>query len=320
MRNRQAGVALLTALLVTALATIAAVAMFQRRHLELSRTQNMLNRDQAYFYLLGAEAHAREILQADADKNAVDYLGETWATRLPPVEIEGGVLQAYLEDLQGRFNLNNPGTGNETQQLESLRIFAGLLDSLQLPVALATQAGDWIDADINATLPDGAEDNHYLRGDMPYRAANTAFRDISEARLLAAAGVEEYERLAPYVCALPGFNRININTFSLPVLHALFPQLNENQAKALLERRPRNGYRNLADFFEEPEIKTLKDKDKDKDKTFNTTALPLTVRSDFFLFHASARIGKQQSYLRSLLRRGENGVEVLWRSETRHPS
>ena len=36
----------------------------------------------------------------------MDSLGEDWATQLPTFVVEGGSVGAWIEDLQGRFNLN----------------------------------------------------------------------------------------------------------------------------------------------------------------------------------------------------------------------
>ena len=46
--ERQRGVALITALLVVALATVAAVAMATRQQLDIRRTGNLLHGEQAY--------------------------------------------------------------------------------------------------------------------------------------------------------------------------------------------------------------------------------------------------------------------------------
>ena len=54
--NGQRGVALITALLVVALATTAAVAMATRLNVDMRRTGNLLNGEQAYAYALGRKA------------------------------------------------------------------------------------------------------------------------------------------------------------------------------------------------------------------------------------------------------------------------
>ena len=55
------GVALVTALLVVSLATVAAAAMATRLHVDMRRTANLLHSEQAYAYAIAAESWARVI-------------------------------------------------------------------------------------------------------------------------------------------------------------------------------------------------------------------------------------------------------------------
>ncbi|NOX91397.1 MAG: type II secretion system minor pseudopilin GspK [Gammaproteobacteria bacterium] len=105
--HKQQGVALITALLVAALVTVVAVAMASRQQLDIRRTGNMLEADQAYMYALAAESWVSDMLKVDKQKTQIDTLTEDWAMKLPPIPIEGGVITGSVEDLQGRFNLNN---------------------------------------------------------------------------------------------------------------------------------------------------------------------------------------------------------------------
>jgi len=101
----QRGVALITVMLVVALATTAAVNMAGRQQLDIRRTENVLYQGQALMYLLGVESWARQFLSDDRRKNKIDHLGEDWAVRLPPLPIEGGQLMGFIDDLQGRCKI-----------------------------------------------------------------------------------------------------------------------------------------------------------------------------------------------------------------------
>ncbi len=103
----QRGVALVTALLVVALATVAAVAMASRQQLDVRRTANLLQGDQAYVYAQAVEDWARVVLKRDAEDNQIDKLDDDWAQRLSPIVVPGGQVDGFIIDLQGRFNLNN---------------------------------------------------------------------------------------------------------------------------------------------------------------------------------------------------------------------
>jgi general secretion pathway protein K len=120
--ERQGGVALLTVLLVVAMASILAVTMIKAQQSLLQRAASVFTQDQAYLYTLGAETLARTVLAgrpADNDKQkggeAQDSLGEDWARRVPPFPVEGGAVQARLIDQQGKFNLNTLVAGQSAE-------------------------------------------------------------------------------------------------------------------------------------------------------------------------------------------------------------
>ena len=100
MKNK--GVALITALLIVALATITAVAITTRQQLDIHRTANIINGEQAYMYALGGEEWVKQILLDD--NNAIDSFQDNWAISMPALPITGGSIQGQVEDLQGRFS------------------------------------------------------------------------------------------------------------------------------------------------------------------------------------------------------------------------
>jgi len=126
-KKNQQGVALITALLISALVTVAAVAMASRQQLDVRRTGNMLEADQAYMYALAAEALAIQVLNVDRGLNQIDTLDDIWNEELPPTIIEGGMISGSIDDLQGRFNLNNlidvtPGNNKGKPDIEQTKI------------------------------------------------------------------------------------------------------------------------------------------------------------------------------------------------------
>jgi general secretion pathway protein K len=181
-RRPQRGVALITALLVVAIATVAAVTMASRQQLDIRRTAGLLHGEQAWAYALGAENWARVVLRRDARNNRIDTLEEDWSTQPPVSFVEGGSIVGRLIDLQGRFNLNNLVQQNGAVDAKALVFYKRLLRRLDLDERLADALVDWIDPDINVRFPDGAEDETYLLVDPPYRTANRPLVDSSELR------------------------------------------------------------------------------------------------------------------------------------------
>ncbi len=309
LRRFQIGVALITALLSAALASTAAVEMVARQQIDIRRTENLLNRDQAYGYLLGAESWAIGLLVKDLSENTtentLDASGDIWATELPPIAVEGGTVSGKIEDMQGLFNLNNLVDAKEGS--EDLRRFQRLLeDVLGLDPSLAYAVVDWLDENIEPDFSDGAEDDVYQNADPPYRTANRLMVSVSELRLVQGFTEEVYERLQPFVTALPERTRINVNTAPPEVLRTLADDFTQAGAEALVNDRGDKGFKDEQAFLSHP---VLDDLDKPPDEG------GLAVESRYFLLRSEARIGRGLARLNSVLRRSQEGVHVVIRSQ-----
>lgn len=310
--GRQHGVALFTALLIVALATIIAVEMIWSLNLNLRRSEALLSRDQAIQFALGAEDWARDILAEDARDDGPqggDSLEEAWAQRLPPLLIEGGNLEGFIEDLQGRFNLNNlvnvrSGTLDEIYYGH----FQRLLQVLELDPSLADAVVDWIDPDSLAELQ-GAEDDAYTSRQPPYRAANFPF--VTPSELLAVQGFDAdiYGTLAPHVAALPltaggdgsESTRINVNTATDAVLLSLSPQVTVTEMENWLEERPFNDLQRFAPLQEQ----TVTPLDR---------MPPAGLASRYFRLSVAVTVGTTRVTMYSLLDRSGTGVVTRLRS------
>lgn len=243
---RQHGTALITAILVVALATAIAASLTWDLFLDQRRAFGRITVDQGLMYSLGAEAWARQILSDDARDNQVDHPGEAWATQIPPLPIEGGQIQGRLEDLNGRFNLNNLIDAAGATDPAGVEAFRRLLMALELDVRLADRMADWIDRDLEPNFPDGAEDAEYLSRRPPFRAANRPVTSVSELLLVyPELGREDYARLRPYVAALPRGTRININTALPEVLLTAAEGLGPREAERIVNDRPNDGWSEL---------------------------------------------------------------------------
>ena len=105
---RQRGIALLVAIVMFAIATTVAAAITYNKAMAARRAAATFTLEQALQAGMAAEALAAIALEDDGSKNRTQ-INEHWAEPFGPVEIEGtGVwIQAQLEDLTGRFNLNS---------------------------------------------------------------------------------------------------------------------------------------------------------------------------------------------------------------------
>lgn len=302
--HRQTGVALLTVLLVVFLASVAAISLASVQQLAIRRSTLLLHQQQARLYALGGEQWAAAILVRDLKENQTDHLDEVWATLPPALPVEGGSLTSDIQDLQGRFNLNNLLRQDNTIDESWLQALQRLLDRLELNPGIAQAIADWIDPDMEPRSLDGAEDGEYVGHTPPYMAANRPLVSISELRLIKGMDEESFNRLAPHICALPGFTPINVNTASAPVLASLSEELNLASAEALIEDRSPEGYAEVNTFIQEAQL--------------GAGALPpdnLAVSSEYFLARLEANVGEGRAIINSTLQRSsERGTRILMRS------
>jgi len=261
--KKQRGVALIIALILVALATILATKLTFDGFLERRRAVGVLAAEQALHFGMGAEALAADVLLQDMQNNPnLTTLTGPWAQPTQPLPItpqdnpEGepiGTLQGELEDMQGRFNLNNlghviPGTGPQgsatafIQDPEALAQFQRLLALVKLEPKWAAMARDWIDADDIPGSPDGAEDQVYTSQIPPYRTGNWPMMSPTELMNLPGFGADRYRKIAPYVTALPtAAASINICTAPAPVLESLADSLNGEYSPEVLANGRKSG-------------------------------------------------------------------------------
>jgi general secretion pathway protein K len=341
--ENQRGVALIIALILVALATILASKLTFDGFLERRRTIGVLAAEQALQFGLGAEALAADALAQDQQTSASQTtLAAPWAqpTQAMPItpqdNPEGepiGTLQGELEDMQGRFNLNNlarviqgsaaanttPSIGTASvgaaagtaaqgaiQDPQPLEQFQRLLAAVGVEPKWAAIARDWIDADDLPGTPDGAEDSVYTSQTPPYRTGNWPVMSPSELMNLPGFGADRYRKIAPYVTALPTATAtINVCTAPSVVLESLADNLNgEYSPEVLANGRKAGCFPDLTAFRNVVGPKNLA-----------AIAGRYDSKSQYFRLTARITLGTTEFTLYSLLLRGNGGkITPLLRS------
>lgn len=301
--HRQRGIALVTALLVVAVAAIAAAAMLVTHNVAVHRSSNLRFVEQAWWYGAGVENWIGEILRKDREANDIDHLKEDWAQPVDYLPIEGGFVSGQILDQQGCFNLNNLDGPHAEQAALQLRRLLGFLpagDPYNAP-ALIQSIQDWIDRDPDPRPPGGAEDGIYTGLDAPYRTANQPMQSVSELMLVNGMTPELYRTLAPYVCALPGNETaINVNTADAVVLASLAEGLTLKDGETLAARREVEPYQTVPDF-------------QDEEPLAGRAIEPrlLSVSTEYFLVNGEVRVGNGRVRLYSLISRAPDGTPRL---------
>jgi len=294
----QRGVALIVALLVVALATVLIAGLLDRGELAQARTRNQLRESQAQSYALGLEVYAAHVLMEDQAKgNGFDTADSPWAVPLPPTPVPGGMIAAVMNDLNGRFNLNNLDPDSEVGKIWFGK-FERLLDALKLDRQLAGDVVAWM-----KSAP-GADDGFYLAQPVPYRAAKRGFNHVSELRLVRGFDGETFSKLAPYLSTLPRGTSINVNTASVPVLMTL--GISEEKAKAVAQQGHAH-YKLLSDLASvAPELRVI------------ACAACYATQSSYFLARGEITLDGLPMAFGSIIERriggADGGVRVIQRS------
>lgn len=270
-RPEERGAALLSVLLLVAVMAVLAAAGLEKLRLSTHLAANGAAIDQARAYSQAAEAIALVRIESLLESGAaVTTLAGGWHGRTVDLPLPGGRAQLRVTDGGNCFNLNSLVSGSAEGRTQANPVaaaqFKALMELIEIPPAVAQRiaaaASDWIDSD-QVAQPGGAEDEYY--GDLasPYLAANVPVQDVSELRAMAGVTPEIYERLRPWVCALPDheLSPINVNTLSpeqAPLFAMLLPgRLDLVTARKMLAQRPAQGYESLVRFWAVPALEAL---------------------------------------------------------------
>ena len=263
--------------------------MIEDQHILTRRLGNQKISDQGFHYAQGITAWAERVLHEDQNRT-VDYLGEKWAKfgRPEPEPEEGeddsfsldtrssreeeeeekvvldfGIdgLEYSIDDLQGRYNLNNLAAADKTLVQQQKRIFLNLLEVLEVGEfderdRLVGALIDWLDE--NDTIsPNGVESGTYASRTTPYYAADQKLTTLGELRFVEGYTEEIINALAPYVTVLPVDNAaININTTTPEVLASLSsaPVTDMGSVITFLAQREQPGFQG----FQPPQLEEAK--------------------------------------------------------------
>jgi general secretion pathway protein K len=244
--RRQHGIALITAIILVALAAVLATAIGFGAAMSARRATTAFGADQSLLAAEGVEAMAAYLLKQTSSAGATAYTpDQPWAQPYGPYELADGVTLelAQLEDEQGKFNINDLAPTGTTDD-GALQVFERLLVAVGLETKWAPLIADWIDVDNQPNSNGGAEDSVYLSQTPPYRPYNQPITSISELLAMPGFGRTRYDRLAPYITALPvaaGATAINICTASGVLLDALANNNSYAMIDLAAERKQANG-------------------------------------------------------------------------------
>ena len=212
--NSSRGFVLVNALVLVAALSAVAVLLLARAESGRARLQAGLQADQLALALDAFDALAITLLAQD--RSDTDHPGEAWARVQAEQALARGAVSGRIEDLQGRFNVNWLA---DPDNAAARTAFDRLLKILVLP----PRTGEAV----RTALQPGGPQNRaaWARLDPPLDPVGGALLDAGQLAGIPGLAPRSYQRLRPYITALPGGSRLNVNTAPPEVLAAFLPHL-----------------------------------------------------------------------------------------------
>jgi general secretion pathway protein K len=255
--GRQRGVAVITALLLTALAITVVASLFWQQQVQVRSMENQRLRLQTQWAMRGMVDFARFWLRQDNPMlTAADGV---WATPIEEARLDDYVDREKVDtekfdatvsgrelDAQARFNITNLATATGIVSQPNVQAYQRLLSNLQLDSGLAQATADAV---LRAQPKPRATDSKTSVA-APATGGSSepvAFTQVED--LLAVPGYtpQMIEKLRDFVIVLPELTAVNVNTAPAEVLAAV-TMMSLSEASALTLSNPRKKFVDKANF------------------------------------------------------------------------
>jgi len=289
-KHKQAGAALIMAMMIMTITAGLAYFMLIQQQTTIERSQLLFGTDRAYLHSNGALAWAKFLLAEEALDDPDQQFFYPAILEPSTTPDNSGTVMARLDDLQGRFNLNNfiwDESFGET--------------SHRFRLLLQAVSPDLSEQEIN-TLIDAI--TMRLNTMMPQQRL---FTDVSELRPLEGMTAALYRLLLPHISALGEPTAVNINSATLPVLMSLGNGISAADAEQLINYRQSTGFESAEDFLSHPIMEQREINSGD-----------ITLDSNYFLLRADVALAQQRLTVYTLLQRAflnqRPFVRTVWQS------
>ena len=256
--DKQRGVAVITALLLTTLAVTIVASLFWSQQVQVRSMENQRLHLQTKWILRGALDWARLVLRQDGvDSQTYTSATAVWNTPLAETRldqyiererVQGEIFDATLSgriiDATSRYNLTNLATGPVINP-KHVEIFKRLLVTLKLDPALADKTAKAVAAAAPPLPPQtGVAAPVVVRSGSPL-----ALTQLDDLLTIQGYTVDIINKLREFAIVLPADAvAVNVNTAPPEVIAALVQNFSVSQANALVQRRKQAYYRQTSDF------------------------------------------------------------------------
>ncbi|WP_426087392.1 type II secretion system minor pseudopilin GspK [Janthinobacterium sp. PSPC1-1] len=259
--GRQRGVAVITALLLTALAITVVTSLFWQQQVQVRSMENQRLRLQTQWAMRGMVDFARFWLRQD--NPSLTALDGVWATPIEEARLDDYVDREKVDtekfdatvsgralDAQARFNITNLVAATGGINPKQVLAYQRLLSNLRLDSGLAQATADAVlRAKPKLRAMDSGSDGKTPAAAPPSDGSSepVAFTQIED--LLAVPGYtpQMIEQLRDFVIILPELTAVNVNTAPAAVLAAV-TMMSLSEASALTLSNPRKKFVDKSNF------------------------------------------------------------------------
>lgn len=242
--SAQKGAALIMALLVVAITAVIASELMVSTQNQIQSVMIRQDAEQAYLDMtyvpLWVKFQAAN-MNTDFVKNKK---APVWPQIMPQQAFDtGDILNARFMPANGRFNINNLASAISPY----FQVFVNLL--LVVEPQMTQETAKEITQNVqNWLLPATQNDERYAK--LPYKAAHQQMASQSELRLVLGVDADLYQRLVPYIVALPNTNvTIDVNYASSILLAALLERDQAAADSVIAYRKMQGSFLTNAEFM-----------------------------------------------------------------------
>lgn len=278
--NNERGVVLLLVLVIITLLGFVLSDLAYTTLIDVRLNETFRDSTKAEYLARGGIVAGRMVLRQDSNSYDAYSSDELWSLGIRDYPVAQGSVTITIEDLDGRFPLNQlvDSLGNRNIVFEERFIRLCRELGIDNPEALADALVDWLDPDQERS-PAGAEDADYLARTPPYEAADGPLADPDELLLIEGFSAAIVKRLAPFVSSF-GRERLNINTAAAELLRS-WDSDSASAVEALLNQRAAKPFADLEELKTTIGIEAFSALNRQLD---------LKVQSSYYLISSQGRV------------------------------
>ncbi len=292
MRHKKGSI-LLTALIIIALCTTAALYLHENATSSYSAVVKLQTEYQGAIYAMTV-ADAVDMLFKYDDPD-YDSENDIWNTAIP-IAVEKGFLTVYVKPLNAKFPINALANDNETERERYELAFDTYMRSLEIDNYDLDELLSWLGSGTPSV-------ERYDENNAPYSMKGAPLETLAELAYVPSFA-DNYRELAEYVSIGGDGYKINMNLASEELILAIMPEL-EPYISSIMSAREEEDFTNVSDIYN-----IMGDAAQD---VYNSVLPFIDVKSTFYYAKIEINVNDENTYFHVLFKRsGSAGSSVKY--------